>query len=103
HGRRRSLLSFGDEQCDFAFDISAGFELLENFSGAPTQKFFVNLRYFARDHHVASFSKNLDHVCQGFQKPVRGFIEHLCARRIFYALEQFTALSALGGEKTTEA
>ena len=55
-GSQVLALRLRDQQRDFAFDVSSGFELIQNFSGATAQEFFVNLRHFARDHHVAGFS-----------------------------------------------
>ena len=92
-GRQLLLFGFGDQERDFAFDVSSGFELFENFSGATAQEFFVDLRDLAGDDHVAGFSQNLANIGKRFQQPVRSFVEHLRARRVFYAFQQFAALS----------
>src|ERR1700730_7732435 len=40
-GRGCSLFGFGDEERDFAFYVSSGFELSENLSRAPAQELFM--------------------------------------------------------------
>ena len=57
----------------------------------------------ARDHHVTIGTQCGGDVFQGFNDPVRGFIEDLCPRRFADALEQLSALSALGGKESAEA
>src|SRR6266404_617125 len=40
-GRGCSLFGFGDQERDFAFYVSSGFELSENLSRAPAQELFM--------------------------------------------------------------
>ena len=55
-GRSCSLFGFRNQERNFAFDVSSGFELFENFSRAAAQEFFVDLGYLAGDDHVPGFS-----------------------------------------------
>ena len=52
-GVQLSLFGFCDQQRDFAFDVSAGFELFENFPSATAQEFFMEFGNFAGDDDVA--------------------------------------------------
>ena len=53
-----------------------------NVAGAPAQKLFVQLGYFAGNHHMPRvLSQNLDKVRQRLDDPVRSFVENLRPRR----------------------
>ncbi len=97
--RRSALLGLRNQQSNLAFNVSSGFELFENFSGTPTQEFFVNLGHLTRDDDVAVISQDFDHVRQRLQQPVRRFVEHLGSRRAFHAFQQLAALAGFGREE----
>ena len=100
------LLGFfrlADQQSDLALDVAPRIQLFQNLAGPAAKKFFVNLGDLARDHHLAIFTENLDHILNCFFYPVRGFVKDLGPRRSFDTLQHLPPLSALRRKKSAEA
>src|SRR5262249_52918923 len=100
---RLPALSFGDQESNFAFYLTPGFELIEDFGGTSPQEFFVELCHLPGYDYVPVRVHDFDYIRERFQQPVWGFVEDLGSFGVADALEEFAALAGLRGEESAEA